>query len=234
MTKFVVALFLTGAFLHIGSSPDPSLAQKSASVPAAAKQEIMNAAKAHGVNIKLDKIEYLSSQQMTIVRAPIEGSEKHKDTDFEKGVPVVLVMIKTAEKFVVPNGSYVVKLQSPPNAVAGRAILTDAMGTIVSQQGFDGPLLPVWRIAGGDPCSISTFPLMVITHPGPIPGPGGPYGISFPCADCACAHYNWHLKYGKGIGPEGREVNAHVSGLTMGDECMAAAAPFCPPLPKLP
>lgn len=228
MTKLTFALFLVGAFLLAGFSFGPSVAQKTIPVPAAARQELLKAAKAHGVKINTDKITYVSNQKLTLVRAPIQGSDKYKDIDFVSGAPMTLMIVKANDKLLVPNGSYVVKIHYPPNGLSGKALFNDAAGSVIGQQDLNKPLFPLESFLGShlDPCSNADFPRIVRVTPGPIPGPGGSsYGFTFPCRDCACAHYY------AGLHPKEdptRPFLSHQHAVGLGKDCLTDPTFVCP------
>jgi hypothetical protein len=234
------------------AAPEPALqsaglsrnfAQATPSVPAAARKELLAAAKAHGVSIKADKIAYVDNQKVTIVRAPIKGIDKYSDADFAKGAPIVLMIIKSKVKLAVPDGSYVVRVQYQRNAKSGKAIFTDAGSAVVAVRDLDAPVLTLpdpdfpdpkdHGESGVDICKnyAEMFPRVVLTDP--LPGTGA-RGISLPCRDCACDTYNWWLLPGRGPGGLGAEAGAFWNGRSAGQECMASRTSTCAPLPRLP
>lgn len=241
--KYIMFVCLAGAILLPGSWFGLSHFQKPAKVPAVAKQELLKAAKAHRVTIEADNIRYTSNQKMTIVRAPIKGIDKYTGVDFEKGAPIVLMIIKSTVKLALPNGSYVAKIQYPRGAKSGMAIFTDAEGKEVAKQDLDKPIWTVLDDPFPDPgdfgkspsdvCSdyLVLFPRMVIT--GPIPGapPGTGPGPSFPCRDCACAAYEWRRARLGGGKLLPTEKNAWDMGIDAGEACIKSPTSECAALP---
>jgi hypothetical protein len=111
----------------------------------AARQELLDAAKAHKVSIQADRMAYVSDGKTTIVHAPITGMSKYRDADFAAGAPILLIMVKSTLKLGIPNGSYVVKAQYRPGATSGRAIFTDRNGTVSAQREL---LVRTWKQSG--------------------------------------------------------------------------------------
>jgi hypothetical protein len=111
----------------------------------AARQELLDAAKAHKVSIQADRIAYVSDGKTTIVHAPLAGTSRYKEADFAAGVPILLVMIKSTMRLRIPNGSYVVKAQYRPGATSGKAIFTDRNGTVSAQRDL---LVRTWKQSG--------------------------------------------------------------------------------------
>jgi hypothetical protein len=103
-------------------------------VEAVAKKELQSAAKAHQVKINADEAVYASFANLTILQAPIAGIEKYEDSDFAAGAPIQLIIIKSARKGEIPNGSYVVKAQHRPRATTGEAIFTDQTGAVAGRR----------------------------------------------------------------------------------------------------
>ena len=141
MRKFVFGSCLVGAILLSGSWFGLSHSQNATSVPAAAKQELLKAAKKHKVKIKADQIGYLANQKMTIVRAPIAGIEKYVEANYETGAPIALMIIKSTVKLAVPDGSYVVSIQYPRNAKSGKVLFRNAAGAEVAERDRNLPIL---------------------------------------------------------------------------------------------
>lgn len=112
----------------------PDFQRATASVLASAKEELQAAAKAHRVKIEPDQVVYGSFANITIVLAPIVGIEKYKDTDFEAGAPIHLMIIESTKKGEIPNGTYVVKAQHGLRATSGKAIFTDRTGTVIARR----------------------------------------------------------------------------------------------------
>ena len=238
--KYIMFTCLTAAILLPGSWFGLSHFQKPAKVPEAVKKELLKAAKAHRVTIEADDIRYTSNQKMTIVRAPVKAIDKYTSVDFEKGAPIVLMIIKSTVKLALPDGSYVARIKYPRGAKSGMAIFTDAEGKEFAKQDLDKPIWTVLDDPGFpdpgdfgespyDPCSdyLGWYPKMVIT--GPLPGapPGTGPGFSFPCRDCACNTYNAYRR------PRdvGSVVNAERYAKLAGEACMKSLTSECPALP---
>lgn len=183
---------------------------------------------------------------MTIVRAPIKGIDRYKGVDFEKGAPIVLMIIKSTVKLALPNGSYVARIRYPRGAKSGMAMFTNAEGEEVAKQDLDKP---IWMVlddpsfpdpgdhgeSPSDVCGdyLVLFPRMVIT--GPIPG-GPDHGFGFPCRDCACDAYRWRRSRPEAGGPpEGvalsTEKDAWDLGKQWGLACLKSPTSECPALP---
>ena len=101
---------------------------------AAAKEELLDAARAHNVKIQVDRMLYASDGKMTIVNAPITGIEKYRSADFATGAPILLIIVKSTTKISMPNGSYVVKAQYQSGATSGKVTFTDRNGTLSAQR----------------------------------------------------------------------------------------------------
>jgi hypothetical protein len=101
---------------------------------AAAKEELLDAARAHHVKIQVDRMMYNSEGRMTIVNAPIMGTEKYKSADFATGAPILLMIVKSTMKLSMPNGSYVVNAQYQSGATSGKVTFTDRNGAISAQR----------------------------------------------------------------------------------------------------
>jgi len=231
MRKFVFGSYLVGTVLLSSSLFGLSHPQNATNVPAAAKQELLKAAKKHKVKIKADKTEYMTNQKMTIVRAPIAGIEKYGEADFEAGAPVVFLIIKSTAKLAVPDGSYVVSIQYPRNAKPGKVIFTNAAGAVVARRDRDLPILtisdpgfPDHSDAGEtleiDNCAIyyQKFPQL---------GTGTTTLVDPICANCACAYYRRGLS-AEGISPGVRDANAFIEGLHKGEFCARSTPLRCP------
>jgi len=241
--KYIMFVSLACAILLPGSWFGLSHFQKPAKVPEAAKQELLKAAKAHRVTIEADYIRYTSNQKMTIVRAPIKGIDKYTGVDFEKGAPIVLMIIKSTVKLALPDGSYAARIRYPRSAKSGMAIFTDAKGKEFAKQDLDKPIWTVLDDPGfPDPADLgesedvscneflASYPRMVLT--GPLPGapPGTGPGFGFPCRDCACNTYNAYRRSRE----VGRVVNADNAARDAGEACMKSPTSECPPLPPGP
>lgn len=233
MRKFMFASSLAVAILLTGSWLDLSHAQKTAKVPEAAKKELLKAAKAHGVNIKADKIAYVDNQKMTIVRAPIAGIEKYVEADYETGAPIALMIIKSTVKLAVPDGSYVVSIQYPRNAKSGKVLFTNAAGAVVARDA-DPPILILsdadfpdrsdhGEVLEFDNCAIyyQNFPQLVRSGTTHDPG-ADPI-----CANCACAAYRAELA-AEGIAPGLGDGRAFGIGFIRGQVCAASRPLRCP------
>lgn len=219
MRKLMFALCFAVAILLTGSWFDLSHAQKTAKVPAAAKQELLKAAKAHGVKIKADKIAYVDNQKVTIVRAPIVGVDKYSEADFEKGAPIELMIIKSKTKLEVPDGSYVVKVLYERNATSGKTIFTDSAGAKVAQQDRGRPVLtlpdsPIFDDGHGEAPEIDNCALFREMFP-PV------------CAECACSYYTQGISQDSGMTSEAREINAFVAALNRGRFCARSTPLAC-------
>ena len=234
MRTFLLGSCLVGAILLSGSWYGLSHPQNTAIVPAAAKQELLKAAKTHKVKIKADKTAYVTNQKMTIVRAPIKGIEKYSEADFDKGAAVVLLIIKSSTKLAIPDGSYVVKLQYQRNAKSGKVIFTNAAGTVVAQRDRDLPILTLpdpdfpdrsdpGEILGIDNCAIyyEKFPQLVLGGTAHSPG-ADPI-----CANCACTYYRRELA-AEGIAPGILDGHAFSIGFLKGLFCASSTPLRCP------
>jgi hypothetical protein len=111
----------------------------------AARQELLDEARAHKVSIQADRIAYFSDGKTTIMHAPITGMAKHRDADFEVGAPILFVMVKSTLRLSIHNGSYVVKAQYRPGATSGKATFTDRNGTVSAQRDL---LVRTWKQSG--------------------------------------------------------------------------------------
>jgi hypothetical protein len=125
------------------------------------KKEIQAAAKAHKVKIKVDQVLYASIEKTVIVHAPIAGIENYKDSDFAAGVPIQLLIIKSADKTKIPSGSYIVKVQYHPGATSGKVNFTNLNGTVI----IDGNLI-IRTLQQSDALFPGAYP-----EPNPKPGP---------------------------------------------------------------
>ena len=112
----------------------PSFYQATANTLATVNKELQAAAIAHGVRINAEQMSYVSSQNLTIVQAPINGIEKYREADFAAGAQIQLVIVKSTMPNGIPNGSYIVKAQYERETTSGRAIFTDRAGTVVAQR----------------------------------------------------------------------------------------------------
>ena len=112
----------------------PDFENTTANVLGTVRKELQDAAKAHGVSIKVNQMAYATLEKLTIVHAPIVGIEKYKDADFEEGAPIQLLLVKTTTRGDIPSGSYVVKAQHRPRANSGQALFMDRTGSLVSQR----------------------------------------------------------------------------------------------------
>lgn len=97
---------------------------------AAARKELIDAAKAHGVRIEIERMLCAGDGKTMIVHAPIAGLEKYGTADFAKGAPILLVIVKSSLRLAVPNGSYVVKAEYQPGASTGKATFTNSNGSV--------------------------------------------------------------------------------------------------------
>ena len=202
-----------------------NLVQTKPSVPAAARKQLLAAAKAHKVSIKIDRIAYVSNQEMTIVRAPITGIEKYSDADFAAGAPVVLMVIKSTMKLAVPNGSYAVKVKYPRQGPSGKAIFLDPAGAIAAE------------------IDIAGRPVLILPEDSPGRDDHGESGIDSCslfreiygeyCGACACRHYEWELQWGSGEAVA-REIHGWWRGRGEGDRCRARFPEDCRPVPPTP
>ncbi len=101
---------------------------------AVVNKELEQAAVVHRVRIRTGEGVFGGTPQGTISVVALAGIEKYRATDFARGVPIQLVIIKSAGKDPVPNGSYVVKAQFKPGATAGTASYTSSAGVVVARQ----------------------------------------------------------------------------------------------------
>lgn len=232
MRKFMFASSLAVAILLAGSWLDLSHAQKTAKVPAAARQELMKAAKAHKVSIRTDKIAYVDNQKMTIVRAPIVGIDKYGEADFEKGAPIELVIVKAKTKLEVPDGSYVVKVQYARNATSGKTIFTDAAGNVVAQLDRDGPKLTLSDpdvVGSGHGDALEPPNCAIFMHMFPQLGPGGSPGtFRQVCAECACTYLRLGRSSRSGVSPDAHDPSAFSIALIRGLNCASSTHLTCP------
>jgi hypothetical protein len=178
----------------------------------------------------------------SISRQTLKGIDKYTSADFEKGAPIVLMVIKSTVKLALPDGSYVARIQYRPSTKSGTAIFTDAGGKEFAKQDLDKPIWTVLDDPFPDPgdfgkspsdvCSdyLVLFPRMVLT---PIPGapPGTGPGPSFPCRDCACAAYEWRRAQLGGRRPLPTEKNAWDMGRDAGEACLKSPTSECAALP---
>jgi hypothetical protein len=146
----------------------------------AAKKELIVSAKAHGVSIKPNQMLYMSLQEMIVVHAPLVEIERYKAADFAAGAPILLMIVKSTAKGVIPDGSYVVKAQHQRRATTGTAIFSDRTGTIVARRDL------IVRTRGQ---AAVLFP-DVYSDPGPVEIPvitsGHAWGpFKTPYVDCA-------------------------------------------------
>jgi hypothetical protein len=114
-------------------SLSPEFDKATANALATAKKELENAAKAHRVKIDVNQMVYVNIKELIIVHAPIDGIDKYKDSDFEAGAPIQLLIVKSTTPGDIPNSSYLVKAKYSPPATSGKAIFTDRNGAIVKQ-----------------------------------------------------------------------------------------------------
>ncbi len=98
---------------------------------AALREELQAAAKEHGVSIDAGPMVYAGAASSLIAVAPIKGLEKYGEAEFAKGAPIHLVLVKSAIKGGLPDGSYVVRAQYRPGADSGGALFTDRGGAVV-------------------------------------------------------------------------------------------------------
>jgi hypothetical protein len=143
-TLFLAALTFTTLY----SLPRPGAAQlkkaemraaaardrATSDTPAALREELQAAAKERGVSIDADLMVYAGAASMLIAVAPIKGIEKYGEAEFAKGAPIHLVLVKSAIKSGLPDGSYVVRAQYRPGADSGVAFFTDRGGAVVARR----------------------------------------------------------------------------------------------------
>lgn len=109
---------------------------------AAAKKELLEAARAHRVNIQVDRILYASDGKTTIVHAPIAGIEKYRGADFATGAPILLMIVKSTMRLAVSNGSYVVRAQYESEATSGKVTFMNRNGTVAAQRDL---IIRTWK-----------------------------------------------------------------------------------------
>ena len=150
------------------SGLSPAFDKATTSALAAAKKDLLAAAKTHGVNIKDDQIANASLPETTIVHAPLVGIEKYRDGDFSAGAPIQLVIVKSTKKGEMRNGAYLVKAQYRPRARSGKATFTDSGGAVVAQRDLivrtaaeSAVIFP--RVYPNDPGSVD-IPVITSTH----------------------------------------------------------------------
>lgn len=112
---------------------------------AAAKQELLDAAKAHGVSIQVERMLYVSDGRTTIVHAPITGSEKYRSADFAAGAPILLVIVNSTMRLAVSNGSYVVRAQYESGASSGKVSFVNRRGIVAGQRDL---IIRTWKQSG--------------------------------------------------------------------------------------
>jgi hypothetical protein len=108
----------------------------------AAKNELLDAAKAHKVHVQMDRILYASDGKTTIVHAPITGIEKYQSADFAMGAPILLVIVKSTIRLAVPNGSYVARAQYQTGATSGKVTFMNRNGAVSAQRDL---IIRTWR-----------------------------------------------------------------------------------------
>jgi hypothetical protein len=101
---------------------------------AAAKKELLDAARAHRVGIQVERMVYASDGETTIVHAPIMGIERYRPADFAAGTPILLMIVRSTIKLAISNGSYVVRAQYQSGATSGKVSFTDRNGTVSAQR----------------------------------------------------------------------------------------------------
>jgi|GEM_PF-6659727 hypothetical protein len=116
-----------------------NLDQAASNTLAAARKALLDAAATHKVTVQAERAVYVSDQGITLIHAPLQGIEKYQDADFTAGVPVMLIIIKSAEIKSTEasralNGSYVVRAQFQPGASSGKATFIDSKGKIARQR----------------------------------------------------------------------------------------------------
>jgi hypothetical protein len=139
----------------------PNFNQTADNALAAGKKELLDAGRAHKVSIQVDRMIYATAGNMTIVHAPITGIEKYKASDFEAGVPILLLIVRSTMKLTLPNGSYVVKAQYLPGANSGKVTFTDRKGTVSAERDLIVQPLEQLRVL---------FPGVYPDEPSPSPG----------------------------------------------------------------
>lgn len=147
-----------------GFGLSPSFDQAAANALATAKKELQAASIAHGVRIKAEQMAYVSSQNLTIVQAPILGIEKYGEADFAAGAQIQLVIVKSTMSNGIPNGSYVVKAQYQREATSGKAIFTNRAGAVVAQRDLIVRTLAQMAVLFPTVYPISEIPNITSTH----------------------------------------------------------------------
>jgi hypothetical protein len=124
---------------------------------AAAKKELLDAAKVHRVSIQIDRMLSATDGKTTIVHAPITGIERYGHADFAAGAPILLVIVRSTMRLAIPNGSYVIRAQYQSGATSGKATFTDRNGTVSAQRDL---IVRTWEQAR------ALFPT---AYPNPVP-----------------------------------------------------------------
>jgi hypothetical protein len=96
------------------------------------RKEFVAAASSHQVSIDIDKMLFAGDQNILMAHAPITGMQKYGDKNFAVGAPIQLLIIRSALRYDIPNGSYVVKAQYEPGATSGKAIFLDQNGKVAA------------------------------------------------------------------------------------------------------
>ncbi len=146
-------------------------------------KEFRRLAKSHNVKVDIDKMVYASIGKTIVAHVPIVGVEKYKDIDFESGVPIQLLIVKSTIQSDVPSGSYVVKIQHSPRASLGKAFFIDSSGITVAER--------ILRITTWEKSS-ALFP-DVYLNPEPQYIPRVTSLHVFQTWDYATSQYIWHV-----------------------------------------
>lgn len=198
----------------------PSPTPASTRVPRKAREEILAAAKLHKVQINRDRITYVDNPKVTVLRAWITGIDKYTETDFQKGAPVLLMIVKAKNKLAIPNGSYVVEFLYDREGQTARAIFKNPEGATVADQKLEPPglTLPDDSNVGGQ---MEPIPICET------------YDEIFrsPCNECACRAYEQSFPPGEASLRLSREYGAFHAGRAAGDRCMAAKPRECRSMP---
>jgi hypothetical protein len=101
---------------------------------ASAKRELLDAARAHRVSIQIDRMLYASDGKTTIVHAPLTGIERYRSADYERGAPILLMIVTSTMRLAVPNGSYVVRAHYQSEATSGKVTFTNRSGTVSAER----------------------------------------------------------------------------------------------------
>jgi hypothetical protein len=164
----VLCLISSVVVAQTATRVSPNFNQTADNALTAGKKELLDAARAHRVSIQVDRMIYATDGNMTIVHAPITGIEKYKASDFEAGVPILLVIVRSTMRLAMLNGSYVVKARYQPGANSGKVTFTDRNGTVSAERDL---IVRTWEQSRilfpsvyPDPIPSSEIPNITSTH----------------------------------------------------------------------